>query len=100
MLDIGLGAKVVRVVVVLGVVVVVVADVVGGRKRVTVVIGRTVVVVVGVVVCTGDNDGELGRSTDDGVDRFVQLFHQEYLEEIDYTDCSIFLKSDVPICLT
>lgn len=88
MFGIGLWAKVVRVVV-LGVVVVVVVEVVvvvgvvGGRNRVTVVDGRmVVVVVVDVVVCAGDSDGELiGKSTDDGVDRFVQLFHQEYLLE-------------------
>lgn len=78
LLDSGLGARVD-----FGVVdVVVVVVVVVGRNRVTLIVGRAEVVVVdGVVVCNSETDGVLVTwgSTDDGVDRLVQLFHHEYL---------------------
>lgn len=84
LLDSELGARVVRVVVVVGLAVVdvVVVVVVVGRNLVTVMVGRSDVVVGGgVVVCTSETEAVLATcgSTDDGVDLLVQLFHQEYL---------------------
>ena len=86
LLDTGLGAAVVRDVV-LGVVVVVVVVVlvvvVVGRNLVTLIVGRGVVTVVvaGMVDGASESDDAAGwvldtsGSTDDGVDRLVQLFH-------------------------
>lgn len=84
LLDTGLGAAVVRDVV-LGVVVVVVVvvDVVVGRNLVTLIVGRGVVtaVVAGIVEGASESEEAAGwvlvtcGSTDDGVDRLVQLFH-------------------------
>jgi hypothetical protein len=87
LLDTGLGAAVVRDVV-LGVVVVVVVVVlvvvvVVGRNLVTLIVGRGVVTVVvaGIVDGASESDDAAGwvldtsGSTDDGVDRLVQLFH-------------------------
>lgn len=83
-MDTGLGAAVVRDVV-LGVVVVVVVvvDVVVGRNLVTLIVGRGVVtaVVAGIVEGASESEEAAGwvlvtcGSTDDGVDRLVQLFH-------------------------